>query len=40
MEEKAYIELNVVDGNTRAVNLYRSLGFDIKQTTHYYLLFN
>lgn len=33
------IELNVVDGNTRAVNLYRSLGFDIEQTTHYYRLF-
>lgn len=33
------IELNVVDGNIRAVNLYRSLGFDIEQTTHYYRLF-
>jgi ribosomal protein S18 acetylase RimI-like enzyme len=33
------IELIVVDGNSRAVNLYRSLGFDIEQTTHYYRLF-
>lgn len=33
------IQLNVVDGNTRAVKLYRSLGFDIVQTTHYYRLF-
>jgi GNAT superfamily N-acetyltransferase len=33
------IKLDVVDGNVRAVNLYRSLGFDIVQTTHYYRLF-
>lgn len=33
------ISLNTIEWNTKAVNLYRSLGFDIEQTTHYYRLF-
>jgi GNAT superfamily N-acetyltransferase len=33
------ISLSAIEWNTRAVNLYQSLGFDIEQTTHYYRLF-
>lgn len=34
------INLEVVEWNVRARNLYLSLGFDIVQTTYYYQLFN
>ncbi|MGN6711456.1 GNAT family N-acetyltransferase [Anaerocolumna jejuensis] len=34
------ISLSAIDWNTRALNLYQSLGFDIVQTTHYYRLFS
>jgi len=33
------ISLVAIDWNTRALNLYQSLGFNIVQTTHYYRLF-
>lgn len=33
------ISLSAIDWNTRAINLYRSLGFSIVQTTNYYRLF-
>jgi len=33
------ISLAAIDWNTRALNLYQSLGFNIVQTTHYYRLF-
>lgn len=33
------ISLSAIEWNTKAVNLYQSLGFDIEQTTHYYRLF-
>ena len=33
------IRLRAIEWNKRALNLYRSLGFDIVQTTHYYRLF-
>jgi GNAT superfamily N-acetyltransferase len=33
------IQLRAIEWNNRALNLYRSLGFDIVQTNHYYRLF-
>lgn len=33
------ISLVAIDWNTRALNLYQSLGFNVVQTTHYYRLF-
>lgn len=33
------ISISAIDWNTRALNLYQSLGFHIEQTTHYYRLF-
>lgn len=33
------ISLSAIDWNTRALNLYQSLGFNIVQTTYYYRLF-
>lgn len=33
------ISLGAIDWNTRALNLYQSLGFNIVQTTNYYRLF-
>lgn len=33
------ISLAAIDWNTKALNLYQSLGFNIAQTTHYYRLF-
>jgi len=34
-----HTSIGAIDWNTRALNLYQSLGFDIVQTTHYYRIF-
>ena len=34
-----HTSIGAIDWNTRALNLYQSLGFNIVQTTHYYRLF-